>query len=60
MEQDRERQRRKEDNSGFTKGTGNVDEEIEAITQTGREYVGDVFAAMKAEEKTWQMAAQYE
>jgi hypothetical protein len=60
MEQDRERQRRKEDKSGFTKGTGNVDEEIEAITQTGREYVGDVFAAMEAEEKTWQTAAKYE
>jgi hypothetical protein len=60
MEQDRERQRRKEDNSGFIKSSGNWDEEIGQITSTGREYVGDVFENAKVERRNWTTASEYE
>jgi hypothetical protein len=60
MEQDRERQRRKEDNSGFIKSTGNWDEEIAQIANTGKEYIGDVFEMMEAEYKNWGTATKYE
>jgi hypothetical protein len=60
MEQDRERQRRKEDNSGFIKSSGNWDEEIAQITSTGREYVGDVFENAKTERRNWTTASEYE
>jgi hypothetical protein len=60
IEQDRERQRRKEDNSGFMKSFGNVDEEIAQITNTGKEYIGDVFAAMAAEQAARTTATEYD
>ena len=60
MEQDRERQRRKEDNSGFIKSTGNWDEEIEQIANTGKEYIGDVFEMMEVEHNNWVTATEYE
>lgn len=60
IEQDRERQRRNEDNSGFVKTGGNVDEEIQHIVNTGKDYIGDVFQAMEAEQKAWKTATEYE
>jgi hypothetical protein len=60
IEQDRERQRRKEDNSGFMKSFGNVDEEIAQITNTGKEYIGDVFAAMATEQEARKIATKYD
>jgi hypothetical protein len=48
IEQDRERQRRKEDNSGFIK-RGDIDEEMSHIMMTGRRYLGG-----QNEEDWWQ------
>jgi hypothetical protein len=60
MEQDRERQRRKEDNSGFIKSAGNWDEEIDQIANTGKEYIGDVFDNMDAELNNRSTTAEYD
>jgi hypothetical protein len=55
MEQDRERQRRKEDNSGFVR-KGNLDEELIHVMMTGKRYLGgDNEERLWAEEaKLWE------
>jgi CTD kinase subunit gamma CTK3 len=60
LEQDRERQRRKEDNSGFVR-TGNIDEEIEHVMMTGRKYVGGQVEreAWKHEADMWREARSF-
>ncbi|KAF2675103.1 hypothetical protein BT63DRAFT_474766 [Microthyrium microscopicum] len=58
IEQDRERQRRKEDNSGFLM-TGETTEESMDILGRGGGYVGDVFGPMVGERVGWARSGVY-
>jgi hypothetical protein len=59
MEQDRERQRRKEDNSGFVPVSDTMDAEIEEIEAASMEYGAGLFEQMKAEARARERALQY-
>jgi hypothetical protein len=59
MEQDRERQRRKEDNSGFIPVSDTMDAEIEEFTESSMEYGASLFEQMKAEARAREAALQY-
>jgi hypothetical protein len=58
MEQDRERQRRKEDNSGFIPVSNTMDAEIEEFAQSSVEYGASLFEQMKAEARARDAALQ--
>jgi hypothetical protein len=59
MEQDRERQRRKEDNSGFIPVSDTMDAEIEEFAESSVEYGASLFEQVKAEARGRETALQY-
>jgi hypothetical protein len=59
MEQDRERQRRKEDNSGFIPVSDTMDAEIEEFAESSVEYGASLFEQMKAEARARDAALQF-
>jgi hypothetical protein len=59
MEQDRERQRRKEDNSGFIPVSDTMDAEIAEFAESSVEYGASLFEQMKAEARARDAALQY-
>jgi hypothetical protein len=59
MEQDRERQRRKEDNSGFIPVSDTMDAEIAEFAESSVEYGGSLFEQIKAEARGRETALQY-
>ena len=56
MEQDRERQRRKEDNSGFLNVSGDIDEEIQQMADSAKEWTAEDFEQMAREKREWDQA----
>jgi hypothetical protein len=56
MEQDRERQRRKEDNSGFLNVSGDIDEEIQQMADNAKEWTKEDFEQMAREKREWDQA----
>jgi hypothetical protein len=58
MEQDRERQRRKEDNSGFLNVSGDIDEEIQQMADGAKEWTAEDFEQMAREKREWDQARE--
>jgi hypothetical protein len=58
MEQDRERQRRKEDNSGFLAVSGDLDEEIQQMSNRAKAWTRHDFEHMAREKRDWDLARE--
>jgi hypothetical protein len=56
MEQDRERQRKKEDNSGFLAVSGDLDEEIQQMSDKAKAWTKEDFEKMAKEKRDWDLA----